>query len=136
MKKLFAAFGISLLATAALPLFGEDGRAFSQVMKDIQGASAQVKKGFESGAKDDVASGGEKLHTLYKEVEVFWAKRGAADAIESTKTGIDAAKAITSEANTGSKEGAQTAFSKLNGTCKSCHEAHREKLSDGTYKIK
>src|SRR5437870_5329908 len=85
VNRLFAVFGISLLATLALPLFGQDGRPFSQVMKDIQGASGQVKKAFESGAKDDVASGGEKLQALYKEVEAFWTKRGAADAIAASK---------------------------------------------------
>src|SRR5207237_1936578 len=73
-------------------LFAQDGRPFSQVMKEIAGASGQVKKAFEDGAKEEVASGGTKLESLFKEVEEFFTKRSAADAIESAHGAQVAAK--------------------------------------------
>jgi len=131
MKRILAATAVFLTTLSA-----QDGRPFSQVMKEIAGASGQVKKAFEDGAKDEVASGGAKLQSLFKEVEVFFSQRNAADAVESARSAQAAAKEVNSEAVSGTKDGAQKAFAKVSGSCKGCHDAHREKLSDGTYKIK
>ena len=125
--------GVSLVAMTA---FGQDGRPFSQVMKEIGGATGQVKKAFENGAKEDMASGGEKLQALFKEVEEFFTKRDAADAIESAKSAQAAAKELNSQAVSETKVGAEAAFAKINGSCKGCHDAHREELPEGGYKIK
>ena len=133
MKRTLTMMGVSLVAMA---VFAQDDRPFSQVMKEIGGATGQVKKAFESGAKEEVASGGEKLQSLFKEVEVFFTKRAAADAIESAKSAQAAAKELNSEAVSGTKHGAEAAFAKISGSCKGCHDAHREKLPEGGYKIK
>ena len=83
-----------------------------------------------------MASGGEKLQALFKEVEEFFTKRDAADAIESAKSAQAAAKELNSQAVSETKVGAEAAFAKINGSCKGCHDAHREELPEGGYKIK
>src|SRR5205085_603124 len=94
---------------------------------EVNGSVGEVKKAFEDGKKDAVASGGQKLEALFKEVEVFFTQKSAADAVEFAKNVQVAAKELLSEATSGTKAGAQAAFAKITGACKGCHDAHREK---------
>ena len=96
MKKILALSGIALLSTAGLSLlFGQEGRPYSQIMKEIAAANGQVKKALDAQtSREDVASGGQKLVALFKEVEEFWTKRGAADAIEAAKNAVAAANEL------------------------------------------
>jgi cytochrome c556 len=134
MQKILTLGGIALLATAGLSLFGQEGRPYSQIMKEIAGANGQVKKALDAQtSKQDVAYGGQKLVALFKEVEEFWTKRGgAADAVEAAQHAQAAAKEL---ANPASIPDAKAALGKLNDTCKGCHAAHREK-GEGGFKIK
>ncbi len=137
MKRNLTVVGIALLSAATLPLMAQEGRPMPQIMKEIGGSVGVVKKAFDGQPdKQAVADAGEKLERLFKEVEVFFEKRGTADAVESSKNAEMAAKELHTQATSGTKATAQEAFGKVTGSCKGCHEAHREKLSDGTYKIK
>jgi hypothetical protein len=134
MRKTLTLGGIALLFTAGLSLFGQEGRPYSQIMKEIAGASGQVRKALDAQtSKQDVADGGQKLVALFKEVEDFWTKRGGADdAVELAKKGGEAAKEL---ANPAGIQPAKEALGRLNDTCKGCHAAHREK-GEGGFKIK
>jgi hypothetical protein len=108
-----------------------------EIMKEIGASVGSVKKAFDGKPdKQVVADAGEKLAKLFKETEMFFEKRGTADAVESSKNAVMASKELHTQAMSGTKASAQEAFGKVTGSCKGCHEAHREKLSDGTYKIK
>ena len=134
MREILASGGIALLFTACLSLLGQEGRPYSQIMKEIAGANGQVKKALDAQtSREDVASGGAKLVALFKEVEEFWTKRGGApDAIDAARNAQAAAKELANPANI---PAAQAALAKLNDTCKGCHAAHREK-TEGGFKIK
>jgi cytochrome c556 len=136
VNRILTVVGISLLSAAVLPLIAQEGRPFSQVMKEINGSVGEVKKAFEGGNKEAVAGGGQKLEALFKEVEVFFAQKSTADAVEAAKNAQAAAKELMGEATSGTKVGAQAAFAKVTGSCKGCHDAHREKLPEGGFKIK
>jgi cytochrome c556 len=138
VKRLLTVAGILLLSAVVPPLVAQDGRPFSQIMKEVGGSVGEIKKAFEGqGNKEAVASGAEKLERLFKEVEVFFADRGgAADAVEFAKISQSAAKELAGEATSGTKPGAQAALAKVSGSCQGCHDAHREKLPEGGYKIK
>lgn len=127
MKKIVA------LLVVILPLFAQDEARYSQIMKDVSGAATQVRKALDAGtSREDVAAGGEKLVTLFKDVEAFWTTRGAADAIEAAKKAGAAAKELANPAGVGP---AKEAFGRLNEACKTCHAAHREK-AEGGFKIR
>ena len=135
MNNILSVVGIALLSAAVLPLVAED-RPFSQIMKEVNGSVGEVKKAFDGGNKEAVANGGQKLEALFKEVEVFFAQKSTADAVEFAKNAQAGAKELLGEATSGTKAGAQAAFAKVTGSCKGCHDAHREKLPDGGFKIK
>src|SRR5262245_33253352 len=117
MKNLLSLGGIVLLVTAGLSLFGQEGRPYSQIMKEIAAANSQVKKALDAQtSREDVADGGAKLVSLFKEVEDFWTKRGGADdAVEAARNAGAAAKELANPANI---PAAKAALGKLNDTCK------------------
>src|SRR5439155_554016 len=75
VNKIRSVVGIAVLSAAVLPLAAQEGRPFSQIMKEVNGSVGEVKKAFEGGNKEAVASGGQKLEALFKEVEVFFAQK-------------------------------------------------------------
>jgi hypothetical protein len=100
-----------------------------QWMKEQGELSGKIRKGA------DLETSAKRMAALYKEVETFWAKRSAAGA-SATKDGHAAALALAKAASTGDQSGIAAASKQLGGTCRSCHDAHREKISDTVYKIR
>jgi mono/diheme cytochrome c family protein len=83
------------------------------------------------GAKD-----AQRLSELFKHVLMYWEAKKADDAVAFAKSAIAAADA-TVEASSKMDMTALTASQqKLQGACQGCHMAHRERLADGSYKIK
>lgn len=84
----------------------------------------------------DVEASAKRMAAIYKEVEGFWAKRSEIGA-KSSKDAQEAANALASAAASGADAQALRAAAKqLGASCMSCHQAHREKVSEGVYKIK
>lgn len=119
----------------AVSLVAQDDAAFQKNMKAVD-AHAKALRGMSARTGAEAAENAEKLAGLYGEMKGFWAKRNAADAVQSSEDGRMAATQLASAAKAGDAEKAETSFKALSGTCRGCHMAHREKLPDGTYKIK
>lgn len=100
-----------------------------QWMKEQGELSGKIRKGV------DLEASAKRMAALYKEVEGFWAKRSAVGA-SSTKEGHAAALALAKAAAGNDQAGVAAASKQLGGTCRSCHDAHREKISDTEYKIR
>ncbi|HEY7446400.1 MAG TPA: hypothetical protein VH701_28515, partial [Vicinamibacterales bacterium] len=62
--------------------------------------------------------------------------RKAEDAIASARTAVAAAGNAAKAAAANNMTALAEATKVLNGTCMGCHNAHRERLPDGTYRIK
>jgi cytochrome c556 len=122
-------------AVAAFGLFAQDEAAFQTEMKSMDKHAAVIRK-LPAKTGDDVASNAEEIVKLYGSMHQFWAKRNVEDALKWTQEGKTAAEELVSAAKAGDTAKAEAAFKAVGGTCRSCHTAHREKLPDGTYKIK
>jgi cytochrome c556 len=106
-------------------------------MKQLGKEAGAVRKADpKTGA--ELAAAGERIAGIYEAQKSFWAKRGNGfeDAAKWADEGHAIAMEFASAAKAGDAAKAGSAFQKLGGTCKQCHDAHREKLADGTYKIK
>jgi cytochrome c556 len=126
-----------LLATTLLlgvsAMFADDHEAFEASMKRAGKTMGPLKKALDTDAFTDAAPGAAALVEIYDVTEKFWKANGAADAIAMSATGKAAAASLVAAVKASD---AKAAFGKLAGTCKGCHDAHREKLPDGKYKIK
>jgi len=130
LKKL-AVFGFSVCM--GLSLLADE---MSDPMKKIGGAFGGTRKASEAKDYQAIADHAAVIEKEFSATLGGWKKRNYADAVQWTEDGIAGAKALKAAADAKDEAGIRTASSKIGATCKSCHTTHREKLDDGTYKIK
>ncbi|MDX1982505.1 MAG: cytochrome c [Bryobacteraceae bacterium] len=134
MKKpfIFALLGvISISLGLAL-----DEKELHTKMKAAGDHMGGLRKGMQAGNMEEVAKHSEGISGALRGTGAFWRERKMDDAVKFTRDGMAAARELTAAAKAGKADEAKAASAKLGGSCKGCHEAHREKLPDGTYKIK
>lgn len=98
-------------------------------MKESGELSGKIRKGV------DVEASAKRLAAIYKEVEVFWSKRSEVGG-KSARDAQAAANALAKASADGDQQAIAAASKALGGTCRGCHDAHREKISDTEYKIR
>lgn len=80
-----------------------------------------------------IATGAKAVEAGLAAVEPFWTKRKSQVAMDANAAGRKAAMALAAAKD---EAGVKEAMGALQGSCKSCHDAHRVKNEDGTYSIK
>ena len=89
-----------------------------------------------AGTAGEAAASAAKLSGIYEQMTGYFAKKNVADAAKLSQDGKLAADELVAAAKSGDAEKANAAFKTLGGACRGCHDVHREKLPDGTYRIK
>ena len=113
----------------------EEYTEFTAWMKSTGSAFHAVEK-LNPKTGTEAVGNAEQLGKVYENMIAFWRQRNAADAVKWSEEGKAASTQLASAAHSGDAEAASAAFKALGGTCRSCHQAHREKTADGKYKIK
>lgn len=113
-----------------------DEKEYQASMKTLGATMGHLRKSMEAKAVEDVVTDASKIEAVFLLSEKFWTERKTEDAIKWSKDGAAAAKelGVATKANDAEKAGA--AAKAIGATCMACHTAHREKLPDGSYKIK
>ena len=127
-------FAVALAVGAAMTLIAAAEQDHVQWMKSIQKASGSLKKGIE--AKDADAKDAKTLASSFKTIGAFYADRNMADAVKVSKDAEAAAGDLEAAVTAKDYEKAAVSLKAVMGSCMGCHKVHREKLEDGTYKIK
>jgi cytochrome c556 len=122
---------LALALTAAPFLLGSEDPPPQHVnwMKESGQLQGKIRK------NEDVEASAKRLAAISVEVEAFWAKRSEVG-LKSAKEASEAANAIAKAAAAGDAAGVAAASRSLGAACKACHDANREKVSEGVYKIK
>lgn len=106
-------------------------------MKQIAATNKQLKGNIAAKDMKAAKANAKILEDNFKEVEMFWSKRGnAADAVNLAKQANMAASNVMSAVGSGDWDKAGTEAGAIGGTCGQCHMAHRGKGSDGKPMIK
>jgi len=124
--------GLSMFVLAAS---GQQNEELQQWMK-AAGQSASVLAKLEKKTGKAAVAPAERLGAIYENMINFWRQRNAADAVKFSTDGKAAALELSSAARAGDETGAASALRELTATCKQCHDAHREKIADASYRIK
>ncbi len=127
MTKLGKLFSLLLAGTLVIvPAFSQS-EDLDKSMKLDGKTMGELRKANE--AKDEAAlkAGGKVLVEQFTLAAKFWAKHKMADATEMNEKTLAAAKALADGSG---------AFASVGATCKGCHDIYREKLADGSYKLK
>jgi cytochrome c556 len=122
---------ITLSAALLLPAVAAEDPAPEHVkwMKESQELQGKIRKNV------DVEAAGKRYAALYEEVGKFWAPRSETGA-KATKDVREGGAALAKAAAAGDAEAVTAAARAIGGGCRSCHDAHREKVSDGVFKIR
>lgn len=126
-----------LAAMSSTIIWALDEKEVQTKMKAAGDAMGGLRKSLGAGSMPDVAKHAKSMTaSLDGGVDKFWASMGMAKAAEWQKSSVAASKALEAAAESGNADAVKAAMGKLGSTCKQCHEAHREKVSENVYKIK
>jgi cytochrome c556 len=114
--------------------FGQSDKDLQSWMKDLGATNGKLRKEVAAKATEDAAKDAQHVAVIYKSLEEFFSAKSMADAVKMSQDGRKAAEELA--ANAGDETKAGPALKAIGGTCSGCHTAHREKLEDGTYKLK
>ena len=109
---------------------------YSKVMKEIGPLVQTLRKNVEAGNAADAGKNAARLEMLFRDSVTFWQARKTEDAIAAAKTAVTAAGDAAKAASANNMTALAEATKVLGGTCMGCHNAHRERQPDGTYRIK
>ena len=110
---------------------------YQKAMKDILGAMQASGKAIrEAGDLSAVVAGAKTIDGALASIDGFWAARKDAEAVKMNAASRAAAAAVGKAAESKDAVATGEAMKALQGTCKACHDVHREQLPDKTYKIK
>jgi cytochrome c556 len=130
---------IAAVGCAALMLgiaFAQDHEEFQTWMKETNSNFASLRKTVAAKQGTETAASAEKLARVFEQVRGHFEEHHLDDGVNFAKTGHDAAKDLASAANSGDWDKASADLKALGGACQGCHSAHREKLPDGSFKMK
>lgn len=110
---------------------------YQKAMKDVlAGMQSSGKAIREAGDLSPVVAGAKAIDTALASIDGFWSARNDAEAVKMNATSRAAAAALGKAAESKDVAATGEAMKTLQGTCKACHDVHREQLPDKTYKIK
>ena len=111
--------------------------ALSNVMKQVQPASGELRKGAEASDKAIVTTQAQTLAKLFTETrKIFETQKDMADAVGWSTEATTLMASVEKAAAAGQWADVTASATKLTGLCQQCHAARRERLEDGTYRIK
>src|SRR6185436_6104194 len=105
-------------------------------MKAAVASKGKVAKGIAAKDGPGTAADAKAMEASFKQIEDYWSKKGAADAVGFAKQARTGSADIAKAAAAGDFDGANTAMASVGGTCGGCHAAHRAGEKGGPYQIK
>lgn len=128
MSKMGKTFSILLAGLLVIvPAFSQSEEDLDKSMKTVGKTMGELRKANEAKDEAGLKAGGATLVEQFTIAGKFFAAHKMADAVEMNNKTLAAAKALADGSGTMAGVGA---------TCKGCHDMYREKLADGSYKLK
>jgi hypothetical protein len=125
-----AVFVVTVMASEKPP------DSYVKNMKETAAAQKSLKENVEAKNWDGAAKDAATLKQLFQNTQDFWTKRNTEDALTQAKKGEAEAISLEKAAMAKNEQAVLDAQKNLAMTCKTCHDAHRERMPDGTSEIK
>ena len=124
------------LAKVPPPPLTPEEEAFDTVMKRVGPAFNELRTAATASNAAAIAERAKVLKGAFAEAEAFWKARKAADAIDWTRTARTHLTALERAAAAGQWDQVKTSVADVNRMCSTCHTAYRERLEDGSFRVK
>jgi cytochrome c556 len=118
---------------AAEPLNDE---GFQKLMKEVGSHTKKFKNAIQAQDGPGLSKSAARVAEIYKQMSPFWTARKADDAAKWSDESAAAATQLAVAAQKGDWTQVKVANQGIMKNCKACHDAHKEKLPDGSSKIK
>jgi len=124
------------IAKKPIPPMSADELALQKIMTKLPPAQAALRKALDG--KDLTLSNEQAtiLKTAFTETEAFWKAKGNTEAMNWAADGRKHAEGILMNLGISNIDAAKTSITPLGATCASCHGKYRERMEDGTFRIK
>jgi cytochrome c556 len=116
--------------------FAQDHEELKAAMKTAGAANGSLRKTIAAKDSDATASTAENLAAAFKTVQAHFEEHHMDDGIKFAQTAHKASLDLAAAAKAGDWDKASDELKTLGAQCQGCHAAHREKLPDGTFKMK
>jgi hypothetical protein len=124
------------IAKKPIPPMSADDLALQKIMTKLPPAQGALRKTLDSkdmaGAKEQATI----VKQAFTDIETFFKTKKNDEATKWAADGKNHAEAILVNLGLNNIEAAKTSITPLGSTCASCHGKYRERMEDGTYRIK
>ncbi len=127
--------GIDLAKRIPPPMTPEE-EALDKAMKAINPAFGAIRQAVAAAGGENAAQHAATLKQAFTETEAFWKKRGVADAQKWAGDARAQSEALERAITDGKWDDAKAAAGTLQQVCSACHGAYRERLDDGSYRLR
>jgi hypothetical protein len=124
------------IAKKPIPPMNADELALQKMMTKLPPAQAALRKALDGSSADLTKEQATILKTTFTEIEAFWKTKNNEEATKWAGDGKRHADSILMNVANGNFEAAKTSVTPLGATCASCHGKYRERMEDGTFRIK
>jgi hypothetical protein len=125
---------VGVRAQAPKPPMTDD--EYDKTMKQIGPTFQSLQKNNAAMNHSDGAKDAQKLAMWFQEAQAYWEAKHVDDAIGFAKTAVKAAQDTEQASMAMNMTGLADAQKSMAGACQGCHMAHRERLADGSFRIK
>jgi cytochrome c556 len=127
-----------ILATSAFCVQADtlNDEGFHKLMKEVGSTTKRFKNHIQAQDGSALNKDATRVAEIYKQMAPFWTARKASDAAKWSEESAASATVLATAASKGEWAGVKSASQGVMKNCKACHDAHREKLPDGSSKIK
>ena len=124
------------IAKKPIPPMTADDLALQKIMTKLPPAQAALRKALDGKDMNLVKEQATILKTAFTDTEAFWKSKNNTEAMTIAAEGKKHADAILINLGLGNLEAAKTSITPLGGTCATCHGKFRDRMDDGTFRIK
>jgi hypothetical protein len=124
------------IAKKPIPPMSADDLALQKIMTKLPPAQAALRKALDGKDLNLVKEQATLLKTSFTDIEAFWKTKGNTEAMNIASEGKKHADGILMNLGLGNLEAAKTSITPLGGTCAACHGKFRDRMDDGTFRIK
>jgi mono/diheme cytochrome c family protein len=105
-------------------------------MREVAAEFAALGENLEAAALSDAGDNAARLQSLFVEIEAFWSVFETQDATDLARSAQEGAGTVIDAADEDDAEAAEAGLDAIQRTCGTCHNAHREAMPDGSFRIK
>jgi hypothetical protein len=124
------------IAKKPIPPPTTDDLTLQRVMVRLPPAQAALRKGIDGSSADLTKEQATIIRNAFAETEAFWKTKGNTEAMNIAAEGKKHADAVLTASAAGQWDQVKAAATPLGAVCGTCHGKFRERMDDGTFRIK